>query len=347
MEYRKERNFIVAYENNIYQAKWDILTNQFYGKKGGIVKTVPAMFNSAAEFDYNSEYLHVMRQIYVYFRKRTRLNYSEYAENCEKLISLNIKIGDISQLRELPRMTKSFVEYLRINCNNTYYNKEQYQNWKETQKYEGKLNGKSDTWKRYFYTLIKELPVDYVIPMLNKAENEKLFSDISYYNSGLSFSIETIIKNYYKYAMALYNEVKPTPNLLTNYRQLSYAYIEYQNKNLNQILKQNNDKKFLYFENEEYKAYPIITKEEFHFEGEEQHNCVERMYMERVRDDKTYIVTIRKKSNPNHTYITCEVNHNGNIVQYLAFANNTPNEQSAYVFKKQYQEHLRHSLNLL
>ena len=46
MDYRKENHFIVAYENEQMRGKWDILTNEYIGIRGGVLKGKSPAFNS-------------------------------------------------------------------------------------------------------------------------------------------------------------------------------------------------------------------------------------------------------------------------------------------------------------
>ena len=137
----------------------------------------------------------------------------------------------------------------------------------------------------------------------------------------------------------MYGEVKISPNILSNYAQISFLHNEWKNAHYNEVLEKNNNKSFLNFRYGNYFARPLLTREDFHFEGESQHNCVERMYMERVYNNETYIVVVRDINNPNGSLITCEVNHNGKIIQYLATCNRHVYNDELIKFKNMYQAH--------
>ena len=51
-------------------------------------------------------------------------------------------------------------------------------------------------------------------------------------------------------------------------------------------------------------------------EASHQSNCVERMYMDAVAEGKTHVVVVRYKNNPTDSFITCEVDNRGIILQY-------------------------------
>ena len=128
---------------------------------------------------------------------------------------------------------------------------------------------------------------------------------------------------------------------MTKYAVLKYLEKEYRNAHYNEELAKYNDKKWLYYENDTFVVKPLLTKEDFHNEGEAQRNCVERLYMEKVYKGHTHVVTVRRKTDPDKSYITCEVTNNGLIYQYLAFGNSTPKDAAATSFKKEYQQHLK------
>lgn len=54
----------------------------------------------------------------------------------------------------------------------------------------------------------------------------------------------------------------------------------------------------------------------------------------------THVVFIRKKSDIDTPYITCEVNNCGNIIQYLTRFNRYVEDDNAMAFKIAYQEFL-------
>ena len=65
------------------------------------------------------------------------------------------------------------------------------------------------------------------------------------------------------------------------------------------------------------------------------------MYMEKVYDGETHVVVVCRKSDPDKNYITCEVNNNGRIIQYLKKNNRWTNiEDDAKDFKALYAHHL-------
>lgn len=96
----------------------------------------------------------------------------------------------------------------------------------------------------------------------------------------------------------------------------------------------------LFYENDKFTVVVPTTAEEFQTEGDNQQNCVFRQYYPEVVDHKTHIVFIRKKKEPNKSYITCEVSNSGQIIQYLCRFNHHVTDEQALNFKANYEQFL-------
>lgn len=96
----------------------------------------------------------------------------------------------------------------------------------------------------------------------------------------------------------------------------------------------------LFFEDENFTILIPTTADEFRKEADYQQNCVFRMYYPKVKDCKTHVVFVRKKSDINTPYITCEVSNEGEIIQYLARFNNYVTDDNAKNFQVAYQRFL-------
>ena len=117
-----------------------------------------------------------------------------------------------------------------------------------------------------------------------------------------------------------------TKNVLTTICKTAHMYQMWKNEHMNESLKKYNDLKELYYENDTYVMYPLLTAAQFHEEAEAQNNCVERLYMEKVAAGSTHVVVIRKKSAPDQSLITCEISNKWRMIQYLARYNSSPQE---------------------
>ncbi len=96
----------------------------------------------------------------------------------------------------------------------------------------------------------------------------------------------------------------------------------------------------LFFEDENFTILIPTTADEFKKEADYQQNCVFRLYYPRVKDCSTHVVFIRKKSDINTPYITCEVSNHGDIIQYLTRFNRDVTDDDAIAFKIAYQKFL-------
>lgn len=339
MEFKKERNFIVAYDGEEKHGAWNILTGEFIGKRGAVVKSVPRCFvydnlngdilGRAVKFYRENDYK--WQHFYDYQNK--------YAARFESLISVGLLPRAISDLSSNIRLTKDVVNYCKERGG--YFYTHDVNEYLATKQYKDYLAGKPDWVRDVFRHLIreKELPIDYIKKMLDRVILEHVYKYLTY-----TPDIANFITKYYKKSMALYEEVKVVPNIFSNYINLLYLYDEYENTHYNEFLNKHNNKPWLYFENDTFVVRPLLTKEEFHAEAEAQNNCVECLYMEKVKKGETHVVVVRRKNDPDHSYITCEVNNRGNIVQYLMRFNYPPSSEEDISFKALYQEHLVNSI---
>lgn len=92
----------------------------------------------------------------------------------------------------------------------------------------------------------------------------------------------------------------------------------------------------------EYGDYVVVLPEkpnDLIIEGELMHHCV-GSYVDKVVDEETYIVFVRRKDNPKTPYITAQIKLNGKLSQYY-LANDRDIKLPADIeFKNAYQNHL-------
>lgn len=137
----------------------------------------------------------------------------------------------------------------------------------------------------------------------------------------------------------LCNILKKEPTYKNLFLQLGYLEKE---KELmqEQIIAEYQFNAPLFFEDETFITVIPTTAKEFQDEADAQSNCVFRMYYPRVKNGTTHIVFIRKKSEIDTPYITCEVDNNGKIIQYLTRFNAKVSNADALNFKANYQTFL-------
>lgn len=339
MEFRKERNFIVAYDGVIKLGSWDISSGAFIGKSGKPVKSIPSCFtfkNLPSWYREGDSLAYAIK----WYRSEI-LGHWDYttarANRYEQLISLGLHPSSYRDLDSDIKLTKDIVNFCKEE-NRGFFDKCRVQRYLAEKQYEKFLENKPDWFVAVFKDCVNAVPADYLKTMLLRMEREHVNNFFTLYC--VNSEINTLVKSYYKKCMELYNTVEIKPNVLSNYAQISYLYEEYKKVHYNEKLKENNDKKWLYYENDTFTVFPLLTKEDFHNEGTRQNNCVERMYMERVYNGTTHIVVVRRKINPDKNYITCEVSNEGKIYQYLARCNYSVQEQDAKDFQRIYQNYL-------
>lgn len=347
MEFRKERNFIVAYDMEVMQGKWNITTGQFIGKSGKPVVSCPRAFvysnlpyaSGETENTRLGGAIRFYREWYVNNGRR----YTEaIGQRLEALLSVGLIPHDCRDLLSTRRLTKDVVCYCKEELN-SMYNDNQVGNYLSRAKYQSFLEGRPAWVADAFLRCVGDMPIDFLKTFLNRAEQEHIIS-FWYNRYDNTSNVVEMMRNYYNKCKEMYGEAKVTPNLLTNYAHINALYKDYSEKHYNEILAHNNDKPFLYFQSNGYEARPLLTREAFHEEGENQHNCVERLYMKKVYNGDTHVVTVRRIDAPEKSVITCEVNHRGQIVQYYAFANSTPREKAQIAFRSAYAAHLMNNM---
>lgn len=346
MDYRKERNFIVAYDGENCRGKWNILTNEYIGIKGAVVKSKPTAFTgNTLRTMATSSPVSIMQLVQNHAGSWCPYTI-EHGKRLEEIASVNLLVrsNDYYTWRWLTtdktKLTKDCVKYLQDNYGSVYSQEsiEHYRVYHSHKDFMSKLTEQKEWATDVIRYVDKVVPIEFLQGMILRGIHEKVFQT----NNSSSFA--HLINNWYAMIEKLHDTLEVKHNILTNYTILYWVYNEYKNAHYDEQLRANNDKSFLYFENDEFIVRPLLSRKEFHDEAEAQSNCVERMYMEYVYNNSTYVVTVRRKSDPNTSFITCEVNHSGRINQYLYKCNRRVCEGTEYDFKLLYQEHLKSSL---
>lgn len=150
------------------------------------------------------------------------------------------------------------------------------------------------------------------------------------------------LRNMYWYANTLGITSIPKGDFMRLYCQYKETYEINKDKYDNKILAdwQNLKNNAFSFEDDDFVVVAPQSKEEFRIEGDNQNNCVFRLYYKKVLEKKCRIIFVRKKSDASHSYITVEIYNDGKIGMYLAKNNSQPCEQSAMAFKEKLQEHI-------
>ena len=133
-------------------------------------------------------------------------------------------------------------------------------------------------------------------------------------------SIEKII-SWAKMKIEMNEPLNCKESFFLDYNTTEKRHYAYVNRRVSEEICANNDLPYLYYRDDDWIVAPLLSAEDFHREAEQQHNCVERIYMEQVQKGRTHVISLRLACRPDRSYITCEVK-NGKIEQWLT-ANNT------------------------
>ena len=342
---KKERNFIVVYNSKEeYLAKFDILNCLYYDKDNQVSDLKPrALYKNNLQdcalsraLDMYLDFMRKGREITNYFSEQR-------AQRFEQFISLGLVPTYIDALDTNFSLKKGFVEFCVNNYNGNCCTEifERYNLFNTYGKAFSELESEYSDLFAKMYAPNDEETNKIILQLLHICQKEYVLQpdpDGYYYSS---VSVANRIKTYISMQRAMYGKVLIKPNFLTNYNITLKLYNDYMQEHYNDVLKANNNKPYLYFENDAFIVYPLLSREQFHEEAENQHNCVERIYMERVARGETNIVVVRRKSNPDQSYITCEVSLNHDILQYLTVCNHYVKEENALAFQNLYQAHLK------
>lgn len=158
-----------------------------------------------------------------------------------------------------------------------------------------------------------------------------------------SFMITELLIRWYdcKRAAGEPYDKRPEHGLLLEMAETNARIAIYKNTRIANGLRAHNDLPYLYFEDDTYICRPLITVEDFYDEAEQQSNCVARQYLDPTMRGETHIVSIRYKRDPKHSLITCEIDNNDNIRQYLHAYNKGDITQAEKNFGIKLKEHIQ------
>lgn len=164
--------------------------------------------------------------------------------------------------------------------------------------------------------------------------NTGLYNDIGANNLTLTFFIDYLLMS---------NDLGEIPNFNGNVLNKYVNLKREVEAKKDSVFANKQLEKNLTFEDETFTVVVPITIAELVKEGEEQHNCVgDYGYDKKVLEGECNIVFIRKKISPNKSYITCEIDPDGHIIQYyLAHNCSVYDDNPAYDFKLKYMEYLQ------
>lgn len=344
--FEKERNIIKFYvSGDDRHYDFDINKGVLYGLKGSPLKRNPAGFIEYMSYIHNDsnvlQYMYWLKQ-YCGRQYADLSRFVNYIQICDRLDSIGYKVADYwcfpreNQLKFIGDNFKAFSKAYRENP-------------------ELSISEFIDTYRTDMWLKTNGITVDdyFTRDMANHLastvadwDKKKIGCTIFYLKRGLVEIFGNYnnalnrLADYFNYCDRLEIEyvrgdfVREFANAKRNYE---FRKTELDNNAIYEHQMQHIEA--LEFSYGDYEVVVPMTSQEFIDEGNAQSNCVARLYLPKVIKGTTNIVFVRRKSDLEKSYITCEV-LNGEIEQYLARFNNRVYDESAVEFKRMYQEHL-------
>lgn len=344
----KEKNIIKFYLDDSKPENYyalDINTGILYGIKGSPIKRTPNGMNHFMDYNASSCVLRFMRRTHNWdsIAYSNFSHYAKYLQICDKLDSIGYDhthddITSRSLLDFVNEHFKEFVQYLATELGEN----ERHTLSNFRYRCEEKL-----FVKEHKIEVSEYFPLEWVRYLIGCrfATAKQVACAVYYFKRGMYVALdsrcESLLKNFFYYCDKLEKDY-PKGDFIREFATIKKEY-EFRKTELdNKALYENQMKKAkaLSFTDGNLIALIPTTTEEFLAEANSQNNCVARMYMPRVIDNRTNIVFIRRVSDPDKSYITCEV-RNGEIEQYLGKNNRwLHNDSEAMAFKKLFEKHL-------
>ena len=314
----------------------DINKGKMLGLRGSTLQTIPSVVRTMARRSLDVTPNGVMRLVYNGYLNADYYSWADRFDN----VGYHPTIWELDRI--IPKLTKDFnlgkfVKWWKDNPN---------QDLEEYIDIVGK-----ELWLSATGLKIDEILTE---PMLNyiysyfRDESPHNIKVIAYwltrgaweYHSGETFNLRSRIRDMCAWA----NEFGWTlekSDFFRQYINLRRAYYQAKNEQENRLMREYQEfhRNALTFETETHIVIIPTTTEELRNEGNAQSNCVGG-YGHRIANKDRNVVFVRKKSNPTKPYITCDINHNGFINQYLVSCNCSVTDPVDLEFREQFQAHL-------
>lgn len=331
--------------------KFDINTGILYGLKGSAIKNTPA--GVATLIDRNTHTEPICSYLYTthYNRNTSYADMARYAKELQLVDRLH-SIGYVISYWDRNNM-KHLAEFFDADASifkkfSAYY-KEQPQ-----------ASALRDFFAEYGRTAwitkhklvvdehLTEEMVNWIYNNRQHWEDENIPLIAYYLSRGVWEFLDNCryaVPEYFCRFFAWCNTIGHTPDKSDFFRQylaVKRTYIRNKTKydNAQFLAQQDKHRTALTFEDENFVVVIAKTPQDLVIEGQAQNNCVGG-YNNSVIEGQCNIVFIRRKTDPNRSYITCEIYAgDGRIGQYLTRFNDRVRDEDALAFKIKYQEHL-------
>lgn len=350
----KEKNMLYFVNNQGRTYSLNINEGGFISTQGKPMVSVPSGFVACMR-DMNKSDMSTLLRYMRYKHDHHGVSYADTAKRadmltvCDKLDAVGFKVAyDWSIFRDddtLKIIANNFKAFVRAYKENAELDIEEFCNNLKLNQYIAKyhITNPYVFEDRRFISLIKNLAIQ-----LNEAD---MHLAMYYVNKGLlefysSNSIYDVAHNLSDF-FEMCHAIDYTPTKDDYYRQRINVMRTYKMRkkeiDTTAIIKQlAKHSKAWEYENDMFTIVIPASPADFEAEANVQQNCVYSSYMGKVVRGETSVVFVRKKDNVNHPFITCEVDNQGYIRQYLLHHNYSPEYGSAELdFKHEFQKYLQ------
>ena len=359
----KEKNFII-YETEKGAYKFDINTATLYGVKGKPIKNLPKGFKENFLDNFYEKcsndrtglekFLQGVFENWIgYNLKITDKELTSYYKLLDKIDSLNIRLCSIDR-KFLNLINKHFKQTIKIYNNGDNDNVIEIAIELEKEEILSKMP-KALLEDKELKNLICKLAIDnyYTIEqckiisslMLHNPYTFSMFKSIDDYTNELKYdkyNLTRTLDYFFEMANAINYTINKKDSFTKQFFEMQESikiFRKSQDDNIyNSVYAKRAD--VLNYCNDKFIVIIPKNKDDFIDESKQQHNCIFRLYYPKVRNNKTYIVFVRKADSPTKSYITCEIDKQGKIVQYLRTFNENIRSEEDINFKNEYQKHL-------
>lgn len=347
--YTKERNIITFHIDGVNgNYRFDLATGQFFGLKGTAVKTCQKASSIRIILQncrgYHGGWSNLERAMYSMFNTIQTAHYPHYVgilRGAERLDAIDFtgRITDIDSFAFIDEHFSHLTKYIReVNTDIDDFRFYQFRDWVLFEEAKKELGGLAEHLTPEIYHKVK-----INIPNITKEE----WSVAIYYLIRGKYweyerhDISTLVR-YFTMCRAMEKQPQKVNNFMREYIETEREYelrkIEFDNNRIRENYKLH--EKALNFTFGEFSVVFPTSAQDIIDEGSNMHHCV-GSYVNRVIENNTYIVFIRKTETPDQCYLTCQVDLDGNIRQYYLAYDNRIHEQADIDFYNAYQAHLK------
>lgn len=326
----KEKNFLIFTNNkgNVY--RFDISSGIMYSTKGKPMASQPDGLVSYMR-NHNDQSMLVYFMYYQHEWHNTKYNdFSKLLKGlslCDRLDSIGYNRRESLSISEIEYLDKYFKHFAKALKENNELRTREFITAMQKQVFFDELNIKIDDYYTeeilnlvyYFYRNFAENKYDiktYRLMAYYLSRGVYTFlkdSPIAYYDS----SKRDMFEEYFEMCKVIGYE--PTKDdFFKQYIMVKKTYWankkQYDSEKIQKHYELHSN--IWDFETDDLFIYVPTCSDDFAEEGKQQNNCVYTMYLDKVLRGETNVLFIRKKSEPNKSYITCEVTNSGYINQY-------------------------------